>query len=225
MTKTPEELAAEKAAEEKAAADAAAEAEAKAEADLEASPDKKMDYKAEAEKLRKQNDQAGHNIEEERGKRLAAEAKAKELEEGAEKLASESGKSIEEAKEDLRIENQKQIDSMKNDLLKDVVTDELDTLTNDEDEKELIKLIYEQKIADKGTNRASVREALENARILANKPRFQNAINEANAANKSQNSLGNGGAANADNSNSETSDPVAQQIENEMEGNLPAGFK
>ena len=215
MSKTKEEIAAELAAEEKAVADA------KAEADLEASQEKEIDYKAEAEKLKNKNDQAGHNIEEERGKRLAAEAKAEKLEEEAKVLAETSGKSIEEAKGELRVE----MDSIKSDLLKDVVSDELDLLTDNEEEKELIKLVYEQKIADKGTNRSTVREALENARILANKPRFQNAINEVDAANRSKNSLGKAGAANADNTNFKAADVEAEQIENEMGGDLPASFK
>ena len=226
MPGTPEEIAAAKEAEAnegKTAEEIAAEK--KVEDEKGPSDPNKIDYKAEAEKLKKQNEQAGHNIEDERAKRLAAEAKAKELEAEAENLANESGKSIEEAKEELRTENKKEMDSMKSDLLKDVVTDELDTLTKNEDEKELIKLIYEQKIADKGTTRAEVREALEDARILANKPRFQNAINEANATNNSNKSLGNGGAANADNSGSEGGDSEAQQIENEMGGDLPASFK
>ena len=66
---------------------------------------------------------------------------------------------------------------------------------------------------------------MENAQIIANKPRFKNAINEVNATNKSKNSLGKGGAANADNSNSEAGDPETQKIEEEMGGDLPAGFK
>lgn len=63
-------------------------------------------------------------------------------------------------------------------MRKDIITEEIDRLTSDSDEKDLIKLFYDRKIVKTGFDKGSIRKDLEYAQILANQPRLNKVMSE-----------------------------------------------
>jgi len=60
----------------------------------------------------------------------------------------------------------------------DIITEEMDRLSQDVDEQKVIQLFYENKIVKTGFDRTSIRKDLELAQILANGPRLGKVISE-----------------------------------------------
>ena len=66
-----------------------------------------------------------------------------------------------------------QIDSFKQEQANEIITEELQALSDNPTERELIKVIYETELNPNGrTTRAAIRQGLENARFLANRERY-----------------------------------------------------
>lgn len=126
-----------------------------------------VDYKAEAEKLKKQLGQAEHTIV---------------------KLKTDKKKDDEEVppvsidpdafKEEVLGEAKKEIEKFKADFAKDSVEEVLGSLTSNPDERELIRLNYENRIQRTGYDRQSILSDMKAAQILANGPKFEKRINE-----------------------------------------------
>ncbi len=60
----------------------------------------------------------------------------------------------------------------------DIITEEMDRLSQDADEQKVIQLFYENKIVKTGFDRTSIRKDLELAQILANGPRLGKVLSE-----------------------------------------------
>tara|TARA_R110000868_G_scaffold114344_5_gene306465 strand:+ start:4801 stop:5454 length:654 start_codon:yes stop_codon:yes gene_type:complete len=60
----------------------------------------------------------------------------------------------------------------------DIITEEMDRLSQDVDEQKVIQLFYENKIVKTGFDRTSIRKDLELAQILANGPRLGKVLSE-----------------------------------------------
>lgn len=133
---------------------------------------KGFDYKAELEKVQKdaQNYKEGM---------LVAKAKLKELKEQEEdddvdeeenkKAQLDQEKIIEEL--DKRAKQREQERLGRESL--NLVDETIGSLTDNKDEQELIKFYYENKINKSGSDKNSVKEDLEMARLLANKKRLE----------------------------------------------------
>jgi hypothetical protein len=121
-----------------------------------------IDHKAEAEKLRKQLDQAEHKIVElKKDKKPKADAGDDEGDDkGVRPDAVEQiVKSVTE--------------QIRQDQSSDVVNEELSKLTKDPDELAHIKLIYESKIVKTGFTREQIAKDLADSFAIANAPRLQ----------------------------------------------------
>lgn len=119
----------------------------------------KVDYKAEAEKLRAIASRQAGAIRE-----LRKERKAEAEEEPDDKEEIHDGNVAGIVRQELsRIERQR-VDGD--------IEDTLDELTNDPDERELIKLLYETKLSPSGFSKRALREDLMSAKLLANKDKF-----------------------------------------------------
>jgi hypothetical protein len=57
-------------------------------------------------------------------------------------------------------------------LVEDKISETIDTITSDEDEKKLIRLFYEKRINKTGYDSKSIKDDIENAKILVNKDRI-----------------------------------------------------
>lgn len=76
---------------------------------------------------------------------------------------------------------QEEIEKFKVEQSKDTFEDILATFKGTPEEKEKIKTAYNTQIVKTGFNRESIRQDLENAFILANKPKFETTIKELQA--------------------------------------------
>jgi len=90
----------------------------------------------------------------------------------------------------VRQEVQKGLSSLQGDILED----ELLTITNDPDERNLIRLKYESAINKTGFTRAAIRNDLLNAKLLANAPKYQTINKEMAEALKSKKGITPGGS-------------------------------
>lgn len=121
-----------------------------------------IDHKAEAEKLRKQLDQAEHKIVE-----LKKDKKPK-TDEG-----DDEGEDSKGIRPDAVATIVKSVtEQIRQDQSSDVVTEELSKLTKDPDELAHIKLIYESKIVKTGFTREQIAKDLADSFAIANAPRI-----------------------------------------------------
>jgi hypothetical protein len=122
-----------------------------------------IDHKAEAEKLRKQLDQAEHKIIE-----LKKDKKPK-ADEGGDDEGDDKGVrpgAVEQIVKSVT-------EQIRQDQSSDVVNEELSKLTKDQDELAHIKLIYESKIVKTGFTREQIAKDLADSFAIANAPRIQ----------------------------------------------------
>lgn len=149
--------------EEIKAAAVAAEAKAKAEAEADA-----VDFKAELEKEKARLAQAEHTI-------VTLKKEAKEKGEPKE-VDTEAMK--EALRAELLEEQNKSLEAFKAEQSKGSFDEEVAKLTSNPDEKELIKFHYEKSIQKTGFDRNSIASDIQNAFILANKPRLEKTMAE-----------------------------------------------
>lgn len=134
--------------------------------------EEKIDWKKQYEDVQRELDQAKYTLT-----KKNIDSKKKE-----EEKKDYFGDDDEDNKEDIkeivagtvRSELEKAQISMRN----DIITEELEKLSTDSDEMNVIKLFYENKINKTGFDRASIRKDLEFAHVLANKPRFERMLSE-----------------------------------------------
>jgi hypothetical protein len=125
-------------------------------------PEVVIDHKAEAEKLRKQLDQAEHKIVE-----LKKDKKPKADEGGDE--GDDKGVRPDAVEQIVKSVTEQ----IRQDSASDVVNEELSKLTKDPDELAHIKLIYESKIVKTGFTREQIAKDLADSFAIANAPRIQ----------------------------------------------------
>lgn len=135
------------------------------------SGESETDYKAELEKVKSQLSKAEHKLtqkdkEERRKKKEAEEFEADPLE--VDEDEEEEPRDKEEDLSTLRKENEK----FKLDFIADTVSEEINSLSANQDERALIKHFYENRIVRSGYTRSQIREDLQAAYLLANKRRF-----------------------------------------------------
>lgn len=156
---TEEEKAAAVAAEEKVAAEAAA-AKAKAE---------EVDYKAELEKeTARRLAQAEHTI-------VSLKKEAKEKGEPKE-VDTEAIK--EALRAELMEEQKKELEAFKVEQAKGSLDEEIAKISSNPDEQALIKFHYEKSIQKTGFDKNSIASDIQNAFIIANKPRLEKTMEE-----------------------------------------------
>lgn len=154
--------------EEKAAA-VAAEAQAKADAEAKAKAEEgAVDFKAELEKEKARVAQAEHTI-------IALKKEAKEKGEPKE-IDTEAIK--EALRAELMEEQNKALDAFKAEQSKGSLDEEIAKLSSNTDEQALIKFHYEKSIQKTGFDRNSIVSDIQNAFILANKPRLEKTMEE-----------------------------------------------
>lgn len=83
--------------------------------------------------------------------------------------------------------------SLKQDMVGDVIDEELNRLSDSQDERELIKYHYNNTIKSTGVSRKSIQEDLRSAYLLANQKKFLKENEELKAAIKSQATKSKGG--------------------------------
>lgn len=132
------------------------------------------DYKARAEKAeaKANREKEIREGEREKAKQLAKKLKKNEPDglgepDGDDPILPEQVETIAEKKA------REQIDSFKQEQADEIITEELQALSDNPTERELIKVIYETELNPNGrTTRAAIRQGLENARFLANRERY-----------------------------------------------------
>lgn len=124
-----------------------------------------FDYKAELEKTKKQLGQAEHTI---------IKLKTKKDED------SNTDTVVEDIVAEIREQGRQEVERVRAELTAEAVEDHLAALSNDPAERELIKLHYEKSINKSGFTRAAILADLQNAKVLANKPRFDKLMSEVN---------------------------------------------
>lgn len=150
---------------------------------VDANPQKgndEIDYKAELEATKKRLSQAEHTI---------VKLKKEPKEDGSESIRLED---IEEVVSKRVAES---LERAKTEIASDVIEEELARLTANEDEKALIRLNYEKTIVKSGLSRAAIIADLQNAKVLANKPRFDKLISEATRSVDTKQKMGSGYAS------------------------------
>jgi hypothetical protein len=147
-----------------------------------------IDYKAELERVKALLEVKDNRL-------IKAEHKIVELK-------KESEESIEENSDDsdpygvqdiVKREVERITSSLRQDMIGDVIEEELNNLSNSNDEKELIKYHYNNTIKPSGVNRNSIKEDLKSAYLLANQKRFLKENEELRAALKSESTKSKGG--------------------------------
>lgn len=128
--------------------------------------DKGIDYVAELEKSKKQLTQAEYTI-------IELKKEKKEKKDDDEELPD-----LNEELQKIREEQKQELDKIKIDLVKDTVSDILSSLTSNQDERELIRFNYENRIKQSGFDRQSILDDLVSAQLLANKPKLEKTITE-----------------------------------------------
>jgi len=99
----------------------------------------------------------------------------------------------EEPQEDLDAIVSRKVSEQLSTLSEDVIEDELNACTNDPDERKLIKLNYDKAIVKSGLNRAAIRHDIQQAKLLANAPRYLKNAKELSETAKSKAGLSNAG--------------------------------
>jgi len=141
-----------------------------------------VDYKAEYEKTQNQLKQAEHTI-------------VKLKQEDKNSAVADPKVDVEAIKKELAQEIKQDNEQFKQGLVADVLEEELNHLTTNEDERKLIKLHYEKSIVKTGYSRAQIFADLGNARLLANKSLYEKQLNETRAALQSKDGRSAGSAA------------------------------
>ena len=100
---------------------------------------------------------------------------------------------IEEPAEDIDAIVSRKVSEQLSTLSEDVIEDELNAVTNDPDERKLIKLNYDKAIIKSGLNRAAIRHDIQQAKLLANAPRYLKNAKELSETAKSKAGLSNAG--------------------------------
>jgi len=94
------------------------------------------------------------------------------LREARKKGVAENEQAVTEPSEDKQEESNTEFDRFYQERLNDEVDDLLDDMVENDDERKLVKLYYQNRIVPTGYSRRAIREDLESARILANKGRL-----------------------------------------------------
>lgn len=133
-----------------------------------------IDYKAEYEKTQKRLGQAEHKLKEGNIKRKQKpEIDENEVEEMVERMVSE------------------RLSNAQKDQARDTFSEELESISDNIDERELIKLLYETRIVNTGFSRTAIREDLKEARLLANASRYEKERKELFESAKAKQTMGN----------------------------------
>lgn len=136
--------------------------------------DVEIDYKAELEKTQKRLQKAEHKLKKdniERKKDVEVDENA--VEEMVERMVSE------------------RLTSAQKDQARDTFSDELANITDNDDERELIKLLYETRIVNTGFSRTAIKEDLAEARLLANASKYEKERKELLESAKAKQTMGN----------------------------------
>jgi hypothetical protein len=142
----------------------------------ETSESEEIDYKAELAKLEKERDEA-RKLAEKRLNSIKAITKSK-----AEKIEDEDADDVSGETTPSDINKQvaemtaKQFDDFKKDFLSDTVEDLLFELTDNEDERKLVKHFYDNRINHSGYSKAQIKEDLRLAMAGANIGRLENSL-------------------------------------------------
>ncbi len=162
--------------EAKQAAEAAALAEEKNKKENEEA-EKNVDYKAKVEALEKELGQAQHKI-----------IDLKKKNKSAEPISGDDNNSNNDDDIDEKVKSKiEEVLSEDRSLrVNDTIEEELEKLSDNPDEKKLIKLIYENKIVKIGISRADIKKDLEAAKILANANKTKALEKEAEVADKNK---------------------------------------
>lgn len=141
-----------------------------------------IDYKAELEKTKTRLNQAEHVIQEQK-KKNKPDAKVEEPE----------FKVVDPNAADVFISKKVQegIDAYKREQADETITSIIDSLSSNQDEKELIRHIYDNRIVKSGYTKKDILADLEEAQAIANKKALVTENKELKEALKSKNSTGN----------------------------------
>lgn len=124
-------------------------------------PTPEVDYKAELERVQGQLKKAEHAI---------IKAKQSKKEEPIEEQEEDELPDVDDVVDKAV---QKGLSKIHSDLADDTIDDTLDNLASDADERKLIKFHYENSIVRSGISRASIKEDMRKAKLLANAPRYE----------------------------------------------------
>jgi hypothetical protein len=146
----------------------------KAESDDSGADANEIDYKAEYERLKPLY-----------GKTVAAlKQKKDQLKSAKQELATREDKEEPEANEsDIKAIIQNEVKASERMRVKDDIDEAIETATDNMEERELIRFIYENRIVPSGFSRRSIQRDIQDARLIANRERFvASAKREARAA-------------------------------------------
>lgn len=118
-------------------------------------------------------------LEEERAARQKAEKKLNQAEYNIENLKKERKQQEQEKNqidsgeiESVRQELDNKFNEMQRSMLQDQIDSEIDTVSSDEKEAELIRHMYENTLQPNGYDRRSIRKDIQRAKLLANEDRY-----------------------------------------------------
>ena len=150
-------------------------------------PEEEIDYKAELEKSQKISDNYKQGM-------LNAKDKLKKKDK---KVDDEDDDFFDdEENEDDKVNKivTERVNEIKSELLEDTIEDLLDTMTDNPDERKLIKYHYDNTLNKTGFSKRRIQEDLGNAKALANQKRVVKENKELKLAIKTKNSIKNSGA-------------------------------
>lgn len=127
-------------------------------ADHERPSEPEVDYKAQAEKYRK-----------------ALERVSKAQQRKADDTGESSSVDVTEI---ARQTAQEVLEGFRREQTQSIFEEELSAMSSNEDERELVKLVYEQKLKPSGFDRGSIRADLQEALLIANRPKFEAQLRE-----------------------------------------------
>jgi len=133
-----------------------------------------VDYKAMTEKLTKELGQAQHKIINlKREDKKPTETPAPIIEPPTEEFLD-----VETFKAEVREESRQEIEKFKQDQMKTVLEHQLEAMSSNPDEREAIRAYYDSRLVKTGTTSEAIAHDLVNARLLANRPRFEKTMSE-----------------------------------------------
>jgi len=182
---TPEAVA-EAEANQKAAEDKAKVEGEKGEGDKKPDAAPKVDYKSELDRVSKELEQARFLLQ----KKNQDDKKKREEEEEAAKKSTD--KDYEDDSKPNSDDVDKKLEEFKLSQMQDVISTELESLSDNSDERELIEFYFKNGIKRSGDTREAIKADLATARFLANRKRFEKLDSEMNAKEKSNPSAGTG---------------------------------
>lgn len=130
--------------------------------------DESIDYQAEYEKVSKKLGKAEYKLDSQR----------KKLKEAKKEATESTSVDVDQIREEILAESKQEIEKFKQDMSKDTYENVLYSMTNDDDERKLINFYYENRINKTGFSRQDITQDLEDARVLANKKRFEKTMGE-----------------------------------------------